>query len=205
MKQKQKQELEFTRRFLADTEFQITRLVSGDRPDIIAVTDDRNIGIEVTVFHVDEGSPRLLGEDTLRQEGEENARLNLGQPYTMAVPLFPYTGLEARINDKIAKAQQYDLGQTDELWLLVSAQVPSLGALPATYVIPFLVDTTKLNGLFHDKLLASRFSHVYLHLIFDHAIFGWDRSGKWQVVRTSRELDTSGREALDMLRQTYGR
>ena len=197
----QEQEMELTRRFFADAEFQYTSLVSGDKPDITAVIDGRNIGIEVT--HADDKSTTLPGKKTLRQEGVENARANPDQPYTMAIPLFPYAMLEARINDKIAKAQNYNLEHFYELWLLISAQLPLLEALPATYVIPLSVSTstTKLDELFHDKLLASRFSHVYLHLNLDHAIISWDRSRRWQVMRSGRELDTSGREALDMLRQ----
>lgn len=197
----QEQEMELTRRFFADAEFQYTSLVSGDKPDITAVIDGRNIGIEVT--HADDKSTTLPGKKTLRQEGVENARANPDQPYTMPIPLFPYIMLEARINDKIAKAQQYNLEQLEELWLLISAQVTLLSAVPATFVIPLSVDTTKLDELFHEKLLASRFSHVYLHLNMDHAIFSWDRSRKWQVMRSGSEPDTSGRQALDMLRQKH--
>ena len=121
---------------------------------------------------------------------------------TMAIPSLPYAGLKARIEDKIIKAEQYDLSQINELWLLILAQQPSLGALAATYIFASLIDPKQLDQLFHDKLLASRFSRVYLHLNADHAIWGWDKTKAWHVVRRGETSDLSGREALNMIRRT---
>ena len=199
---KQQHELEFTRRFLADIELQYTSLVSSDRPDIRAVIADRNIGIEVTVFHADEGNAHKPNEDTLRQEGERTARETPDQIHTTAIPTLPYAALEARINAKIAKAAQYDPSHIDELWLLIPAQQPTLGALAATYVSASLVNQNELNRMFHEKLLASHFSRVYWHLIGDHAIIGWDGLAGWQIVRQREEPDTYGREVLNRIRQT---
>jgi hypothetical protein len=198
---KQSLELELVQRFLTDAEFQCTNLTASDRPDIIASMNGRNIGMEVTVFHSDEGSARQSNEGSLRQAGERNARSAPDSSYVMAVPTDTHAGLEARINDKITKAAQYDMSGIDELWLLIPAQQPSLGALPATFVFSFLIDVNELNRRFNENLLESRFNRVYWHLMSDHAIYGWDRSAGWQVVRQGNEPDKTGLEVLNRIRQ----
>lgn len=185
---KQDRELDLAKRFLTAIGCCYSKIESNDRPDINVAIGNRNIGIEVTEFHADRGSERKPGEQTLRQAGEESARKNPGQPYTMAIPTSPYQGLEASIVDKIDKAARYDLSRVDQLWLLISAQCPSLGALPATFIINMAIDGTELDRLFHEKLLASRFNRVCLHLISDHVVWDWGRSSKWRMI-AARKTD----------------
>ena len=182
---KQDRELDLAGRFLTDIGCCYSGIESNDRPDINVVIGNRNIGIEVTEFHADRGGERKPGEQTLRQTGEESARNSLS-PYTMAIPVSPYQGLEASIDDKIDKAERYDLSRVDELWLLISAQCPLLGALPATFILNMAIDGTELDRLFHEKLLASCFNRVCLHLIYDHVVWDWDRSSKWRMIAAGK-------------------
>jgi hypothetical protein len=197
---KQTSESDLAQRFLNDVGLQPISLSISDRPDIRFSINGRSIGMEVTVYHADEGSSQQANNESLRQIGERNARNAPGSPYTMAIPTDPHNALAARINDKISKAAQYKLDQTDELWLLVSAQQPSLGALPATYVVPFSIDTNRLDRDLHGNLNSSYFSRVYLHLNMNHAIYGWNRECRWHVVRNANPPDTYGVDALNRLR-----
>jgi len=199
----QKEELALAQRFLNDSGFQYTNIESRlpPEPDIFAIIDNRNIGIEVSVFHADRSTNHKSNGSLLRQEAEKAAKEAPDKPHPMSVPVLPYEALEIIINDKIGKAEKYDLTLAEELWLLIPAQQPTLGALAPTFAVSTFIDVNELNRRFHENLLHSRFNCVCWHLNMYHAIYGWDRSRRWHIVRQGNPPDTSGMEALNKIRR----
>lgn len=174
---KQQDEREVTMRFLNAIGRGNAVLTAGDRPDVIALIDGMRIGIEETKYHSDE----QLGQSgsLLRNQEKKTAKLNLNQSYTVSSVADPIPALVARIQDKINISSKYDVSHIDQLWLLISGQVPQLGAVGATYVIPWLVDIAKLNAATHKLLTDSAFSAVHFHLMMTGTVFTWSRGTKW--------------------------
>lgn len=174
---KQQEELELAGRFLALLGHPQAQLEVGDRPDVVAIIDGHRIGIEVTEFHSDE----QLGNSgsRLRAEETQKAKQAAGHPYSMWVEPKPLPGILARVADKIKRSTKYDSSQYSELWLLISSQLPILGALATTYAFLPFVDIEDLNKATHNLLTASPFSAVHLHLVMDHSLFSWSRENQW--------------------------
>ena len=174
---KQHEEMELVGRFLAQLGYSHARLECGDRPDLIAVIDGERVGIEETKFHGDE-QPGVPGSPLRAAEAQLAKQAN-GHPYSMWAVADPIPGIVARIKDKIERAAKYDADQYSELWLLISSQLPMLGAVASTFVAPAFVDVSRLNDSTHGLLSASPFSAVHLHLAMTHGLFSWSREQQW--------------------------
>jgi hypothetical protein len=195
MANKQQEERDLTMRFLQAAGRRNAVLEIGDRPDVIALIDGMRIGIEVTKFHSDEQLEN--SGSSLRNQEKKTAKLNPNSSYTTAGVIDPVPALIARIKDKINIASNYDASQFDQLWLLISGNIPELGAVAATFAIPQFVNIAELNEA-TDKILAtSSFSAVYFHLIMSHTVFMWSQGTKWyQCVPKSSQCDAGlGRRA----------
>ncbi|MHB1098786.1 MAG: hypothetical protein ACYCZR_04450 [Burkholderiales bacterium] len=177
---KQQRELELSRCFLLALGIGQSCVEAGDRPDVRVVIGNQHIGIEVTEFHVDEGIARGPGVKTVRQMGENSVREFPWKPYTAGIPNSPYKALEARIGDKINKAAKYDLSGIDELWLLISAQIPDPASLAATFFWDPTMNKGDLDRLFHERLSESCFDCVCLHLMADRVLWIWNEFSGWQ-------------------------
>lgn len=174
---KQQEERYLTMRFLHSIGRGDTVLEIGDRPDVIALIDGMRIGIEETKFHSDEQMENT--GSALRNQEEKTARLNPNSSYTTAGVIDPLPALIARISDKTTIASGYDTSQFDQLWLLISGQIPKLGAVTATFAIPQFVNIAALNETTHEILRNSSFSAVHFHLIMSHTVFTWSKETKW--------------------------
>ena len=164
-------------RFLHDVGRRDAVLEIGDRPDIIALIDGMRIGIEETKFHSDEQLEN--SGSLLRNQEKKTAKLNPNSSYTTAGIIDPLPALIARIRDKITIASNYDTSRFDQLWLLISGQIPELGAVAATFAIPQFVNIAALNEATHEILTTSSFSAVHFHLIMSHTVFTWSQGTKW--------------------------
>jgi hypothetical protein len=176
MNEKQQHEEYLTKQFLKDLGCSEGSLETGDKPDIIAVIDGRRIGIEQTTYHADEQNGNSGSH--LRNCAEKNAK-STQKPLTMAVNIDPYPAFLTRIKDKIEKSKKYDAGQYSELWLLISAQVPTLGMIAPTFIPCSFLDTDKLNNTSHSLLNSSPFTAAYIHLVTTHDLFSWSRELIW--------------------------
>jgi hypothetical protein len=180
---KHAQELELTRRLLTALGCTDFELSPSDRPDIVAAIGGRSIGVEVTVFHSDEGSGR--GGSALRASEEKTARRAGHGPYTVAGVVDPLPGLVTRTCEKATVAKDYDRSRFAELWLLIVAQFPKPGAVASTFALSGALNPRSLNENLHELLNGSAFGHVYLHLSLEQTIYGWTRSEGWQLVKGS--------------------
>lgn len=172
---------------------QIAALEARDRPDVLVALGPEWVGIEVTVFHADEGGSKrgslLRMEEQMRAE---QARVR-GDGYQIFVPdMDPNLALAERVRDKCSKGG-LRTSQTDQLWLLVSGGlVDDLGRLAATGVDPERIQVAKLNELTHDVLSASEFDRAYFDVHSWGRLYEWTRKSKWQAV----ECASSPRMAL---------
>ena len=166
-----------TMRFLRTVGHVNAILETSDRPDIIALINGMRIGIEETKFHGDEQLES--SGSALRKQEEKIARLNPNKPYTAAGVVDPVPALIARIGDKVDIASNYNVSRFDQLWLLISGQIPKLGAIATTCMIPEFVNTIALNEATHEILTTSAFTKVHIHLIMSRTVFTWSKETKW--------------------------
>jgi hypothetical protein len=112
------------------------------------------------------------------------------------------SALRFRIEQKVAKAKGYDGTRYDDLRLLVVGQVPEIGGIASTYVVPSFIDLRELNESLHPLLLTSCFSTAYFFLFFDGMVYEWSRSEQWRIVRgpTEQRLLSRGPSFEEILR-----
>ena len=180
---KHEQEIELTRRLLLALGGGDFVLNPRDRPDVKAAIGGRCIGIEVTVFHGDEGLG--CGGSVLRANEEKAARRPGGGASGGWVPADPLPSLTARIRDKVSSAEGHDRREFTELWLLIVAQLPKFGAVASTFALSAALNVPSLNQQLHNLLAGSAFDQAYLHLSLEQAIYVWNRSGRWLLVKGS--------------------
>jgi hypothetical protein len=183
MSQKQCEEIELAARFLREIGHADVRLEAGDRPDVVALIDSERVGIEVTQFHADEQAG--VKGSALRAEEVKNVKDSGGRPYSQWGVANPLPGLVARINEKISVAAAYDKTGYEELWLLISSQLPKIGASISTFAFAPFVNVTNLNKATHMQLCGSSFSAAHFHLMMSHCVYSWSRSEEWHVTKAS--------------------
>jgi hypothetical protein len=180
------EEMELTRRLLLALDCTDFVLNPSDRPDVDAAIGGRSIGVEVTVFHADEGLGR--GGSVLRATEEKTERQAGGDPYLMWGIVDPLPGLTTRIHDKVAIAVDYDRRRFDELWLLIVGQFPKPGAVASTFALSAALNAPSLNRHLHNLLSGSPFARVYLHLSLEQTIYSWTPSDGWRLMMGSPPL-----------------
>ncbi|HEU0195799.1 MAG TPA: hypothetical protein VFQ88_01115 [Nevskiaceae bacterium] len=178
LNQKQSIEMELARRCLQDIGRGGAHLEAGDRPDVVTVIDGKRTGIEVTQFHADERSG--VKGSALRAKEEKCLKISGPRATSTWIPADPHPALIARITEKITTASKYDNTCYDQLWLLISSQIPMMSATASTHTFAFLIDITKLDAATHMQLFGSAFSAVHVHLMRDHKVFSWSRAERWR-------------------------
>jgi hypothetical protein len=164
--------MELADRFLREIGYADVCLRAWDRPDVIAIINGKRVGIEVTQFHADEQSG--VRGSALRKVKDSSGQW---------VPANPLPGLVARIKKKISDAVSYDKTGYDQLWLLISSQLPKEDALAATFAFAPFVDVTKLNAATHMQLCRSSFSTAHFHLMMSHEVYSRSPSEQWRVTK----------------------
>jgi len=139
----------------------------------------QKIGIQVTEFHSDDHSVKN-GSETRRQE-EKNKKLGKIQAYGVTTDYRP--ALQKIIGEKISKAQNYSFSEFDEVWLVVAASLPQVGAMASTTMLSFFIDADKLNIDFHKALSRSKYSAAFLYIFNERKIFQWQPHTKWHLAK----------------------
>lgn len=182
MTEKQVFECELAQRLFDALHLKGFTLTPDDRPDVIATGKACRIGIEVTVFHGDERQNTNRGSIQRRNEEQINRQAS-GRAYGMWSQVDPLPAIVARITDEVKRARSYNNDGFDELWLLVAASIPQLGAVGSTFIVPFALNLNDLNGKTDEILRNSQFSRVYLHSVLGHTLHEWSHDKGWQVLQ----------------------
>lgn len=185
MTKKQNVEIDLVRRLFEALSVSGYVLQPSDKPDVLAEFDGHRIGIEVTTLHADEGQ-NVGGGSAQRKAEEHISRKRAGRPYAMWGTVNPKEALVARIKAKAEHAASYRNQNLNELWLLISASLPQLGAAASTFIFPPAVNLEYLNGRTDEILRDSPFSKVYLHLILGRTLYEWTRDKKWRLLQASQ-------------------
>lgn len=182
MTAKQIEECELVRRLFKALHIENATIVPRDppEPDVLAMVNGRRIGIEVTAFHGDEGQNSNRGSKQRKIEEQINKNVNC-HSYGMWPNVNPIPALCARIEAKIARAKSYPMQNFDELWLLIVAQYPQLGALASTFIFPCAINMEELNTATDGMLQGSPFKRVNLQLSLDRCLYEWSSAKKWSV------------------------
>src|SRR5258706_7156237 len=144
------EEIELTRRLLQALSCGDFVLSPSDRPDVDVAIDGRAIGVELTVFHADEGPGRK--GSVLRATEEKMAKQAGGGHYVIAGIVDPLPGLLTRVLNKVTIAEDYDRSRFAELWLLIVGQFPKPGAVASTFALSTALNAASLNYHLHDLL-----------------------------------------------------
>lgn len=187
MTEKQVVECELVQRLFSALHLEGFTFKASDRPDVVATGNGRRIGIEMTVFHGDEGQ-NLHGGSAQRKTEEQINRNVADRPDAMPVVVDPLPALVARIKDKVKKARDYQAESFDELWLVIDASVPRLGAVASTHIVSIAVNQEILNNSSHDLLSGSSYAKVYLHLLMGGGLYEWTRADSWCVLQAPQGI-----------------
>jgi hypothetical protein len=86
--------------------------------------------------------------------------------------------LSARIAQKVRKSRDYNFAEFDQVWLLVSANIPGAGT--STFVPHFHIGSNDLNQWTEAILAGSKYARAFLHVIMGDTLFGWDLRSGWR-------------------------
>jgi hypothetical protein len=150
--------------------------------DVLLELNGIRYGIQVTIYHSDEGTnPTQKGSMLRRQEaaykGWQTAYAMYGKPS-------PWDGLVQRLQAKCSK--QYSRTVFDELVLLVAASVPQLGTIVSTLLLDLAMDIGKMNAILAPNLVVSAYSSAYIYNMMGvggASVYEWTReSGVWKKI-----------------------
>ncbi len=158
----------------------------------------RRIGVQVTEYHGDEGQ----GGSALRAQEESDAAKSIIRAY--AVPTDASCGLTKRFSDKLAKASRHTFDEFAEVWLLIAAFLPKLGAVAATSAVPIFITTEWLEQHFGEALRASTYQRAFFHVHLWPALYEWSLEGGWKVIREPEKLTADGADRSGINSTTPG-
>ena len=146
--------------------------------DVIAVVGSRRIGFQVTEYDGGEGNSqmkpghmRAAEVEVKREAGVTGVYGGWGSPHVERA-------FSARIAQKVRKSLDYDFAEFDQVWLLVSANIPGVGT--STFVPYFHISSDDLNQWTAATLAGSKYARAFLHVIMGDALFGWDLRSGWR-------------------------
>jgi hypothetical protein len=183
-------------RLLGYTQFSLTDPNAGQKADtgadVLLTLDGRRYGIQVTVYHSDEGmKPDQKGSNLRRQEAVHKASVNT---YAMCGNPSPWTALTHRIADKAKR--QSSPSAFDELILLVVSSVPELGAVVSTLLLDLALDLDRMNATLSPTLQLSSYSSAYLYNMMGKGgppVYEWTReTAAWRRIPRKDEIGTRG-------------
>ena len=150
--------------------------------DVLLQLNGRRYGVQVTIYHSDEGSTSTQKGSALRRQ--ESAYSHWPTAYAMYTKPNPWTGLAHRIQAKCSK--QYSRTAFDELVLLIAASVPQMGAVVSTFLWDQTVDIAEMNAFLSPILGKGPYSSAYLYNMMGigcRSVYEWTReSGVWRKI-----------------------
>jgi hypothetical protein len=163
--------------------------------DVMAVICSKRIGFQVTEYDGGEGNAEIK-PGRMRAEEVKLVRVaretgtcvygGFGSPHVEQA-------FGARVAAKVRKSQTYDFLDYDEVWLLVSANIPGAGL--STFVPHFHIEPDLLNQWTAATLASSRYTTAFFHIIMGDALFAWDRIAGWQkLVDRQHERKSDGHQ-----------
>ena len=151
--------------------------------DVLTFIDKLRIGIQVTEFTNLEDDDRDVSH---RRQADEMKRVQTAlkcqvTPVTWAPTDFTKPIL-TRIHEKVEKAKKYDFKEFDEVWLLISANLPDLKRIGASFAFKPCVEEGLRNAAIVEKLAESKYHKMLLHVIVGRTIYQWERGTNWKTV-----------------------
>lgn len=157
-------------------------LTPRESPDFSVCLNQRTIGIEVTVYHADEGDQP--GGSALRQKEKEEAQRAKSGFYGMwTKPQWEKPFLK-RVRAKASKTNFNRTG-IDELWLVVCASTPIEKAILSTLVACQFITSCELQKISGSVLEESFFDAAFFYLMLDKKFFEWRKGFQWKGPSTA--------------------
>jgi hypothetical protein len=161
--------------------------------DVSMMIGSRRIGVQVTEYDGGEGvaglkpgQMRAAEKKLTREAGKSGVYAGGGSPHIE-------TAFLARITTKVQKCKAYTFAEYDEVWLLISANIPGVGL--STFAPRFQIFPELLNAWTNVILIYSNYARVFFHMIMGDVVFYWDRDNSWQnIVRPSRSANEYGHQ-----------
>jgi hypothetical protein len=175
-------EQEIVDRFLRElgySDFSLSDPNAGQRvdtgADVLVNMDGHRYGVQVTIYHSDEGALPVQKGSALRSQ--EAAYKGWPTAYAMFGKPSPWSAVAYRLHSKCSK--EYPSGIFDELVLLVAASLPSPGATASTLLLDLALDLETMNCVLAPYLRASRYSEAYIYNMMGvggASVYEWTRA-----------------------------
>jgi hypothetical protein len=161
---------------------------------LVHLSDRRVIGIQVT-----EVDPYIV-RGTARAKEKSISRSAPNKPYFMWGQNGTSIVLQAlgnSIGRKVQIAGQHSFQATDEVWLLICAGVPELGAVASTFIMTPWLSPEDMNLATDNVLGKSKYHRCFLLPIvgIEQALYRWERTSGWEKSVTPRDIRDVPREA----------
>jgi hypothetical protein len=146
--------------------------------DVIAVVGSQQIGFQVTEYDGGEQNPQMkpghmrAAEVKLKREvGATGVYCGWGSPDVERA-------FSGRVAQKVQKSLHYGFAEFDQVWLLVSTNIPGVGT--STFLPHFHIGSDDLNQWTKAMLAGSKYARAFLHVIMGDTLFGWDLRSGWR-------------------------
>jgi hypothetical protein len=179
-------------RELGYTQFSLSNPNAGQKndsgADVLLDLNGRRYGIQVTVYHSDEGSaPTQKGSVLRRQEATYKTWTT---SYALCGKQNPWSGLAHRLQSKCSKV--YSKTVFDELILLVAASVPQWAGVVSTLLLDMALDINQMNTTLAPSLAPGDYSSAYLYNMMGiggPSVYEWTKErGIWRKFSSQRSV-----------------
>jgi len=146
--------------------------------DVLAVVGCQQIGFQVTEYDGGEENPQMKPGHMRAAEVKLKRKAGATGVYGGWGSSHVERAFSARIAQKVRKSLHYDFAEFDQVWLLVSANIPGVGT--STFLPHFHIGFDDLNQWKEAMLAGSKYARAFLHVIMSDTLFGWDLSSGWR-------------------------
>ncbi|HME25091.1 MAG TPA: hypothetical protein VKI44_27820 [Acetobacteraceae bacterium] len=168
--------------------------------DVVAIVKARRIGVQVTELDTGAVPGRSRGAE---KRDARAARETGGGVYFGWAPNDPakmIDAVRASIARKCAIADRHTFDGISEVWLLVSAGVPEIGAVISTSIVTPWLSDADLNNATLPLLEESKYRRAFVHSIVavPRVLYSWSPGRAWQKTIQPEPAGTQGPSFWDL-------
>jgi hypothetical protein len=160
--------------------------------DVIAVTGQGHVGIQVTELDIGNLPGRSRGEEKKAARQAETSHGGVYPIWAQNNPAKVLDAIQCSVSRKSLITPSPDF---TEVWLLISCGVPEAGSVGSTFVMTPWLDEVALNNSTSVLVSKSKYERVFSHatLGVERALFEWSAAeGSWRKTIQQEPLEMRG-------------
>jgi hypothetical protein len=162
---------------------------------LVALTDCRNIGVQVTVLDPHSKS----GKARAREKRIAGKTPIVYGDWAQNDPQIYLKSLVSAIKRKIAIAERHTFEglSLTEVWLLVCAGTPEYGAVASSMIMTPWLRADEIESVIGDELQKSKYDRCFLFPILgaERAFYTWEKQGAWKKAVSLEDIREVPRES----------